>query len=336
MENAMTTQNKSIFSEALEIFMSFGRTRNLSQTAEVFSISLSSASRQIRKLETILETDLIVPGKRPFTLSAEGKRFFAKMEQERRKIDETIEEIRSKDAAGRQLRVGFIESWTQASATIISHCARNLSFVLNVTGTTDRLSHLFNAGEIDAVVTSELPNDLGKLRCRTFLEEPTVVVLPKKTLESIPQTPNWRNLSFCGLPYILSYKRSRSGKAFFSFLSTHEINFHSRIEVDNIGTKLGLIAEGLGWSLIPVTSLYQNRAMLDSPDLSELGFLPSPVPVFDRKLFLVASPTFNQVLFRKLASELCTYSQERILPWVREKLPFVTESVKIFSPDQEC
>ena len=329
----MARQNKSIFSEALEIFMHFARSRNLAQTAEAFSISLSSASRQIRKLEATLETDLIVPGKRPFTLTAEGRRFFSKMEQEQRKIDETIDEIRSKDAMGRQLRIGFIESWTQASSTIISNCAENLNFVLNITGTTDRLTGLFNAGEIDAIVTSELPSDIGKLRCWTFLEEPALVVLPKKTLELIPRTPNWKNLSFCGLPYILSYKRSRSGKALFSFLSTNEINFHSRIEVDNIGTKLGLIAEGLGWSLVPVTSLYQNRAMLSDPTLSELRFLPSPTPVFNRRLFLAASPTFNQALFRKLANELYSYSVKRILPWAREKLPEASKSFHAFDPD---
>ncbi len=313
--------------------MHFGRSRNLAQTAEAFSISLSSASRQIRKLEAILETDLIVSGKRPFTLTAEGRRFFSKMEKEQHKIDEAIEEIRSKDAMGKQLRIGFIESWTQASSTIISSCAENLNFVLNVTGTTDRLTGLFNAGEIDALVTSELPSDIGKLRCWTFLEEPTLVVLPKKTLELIPRTPNWKNLSFCGLPYILSYKRSRSGKALFSFLSTNEINFHSRIEVDNIGTKLGLIAEGLGWSLVPVTSLYQNRTMLNDPMFSELRFLPSPAPVFNRRLFLAASSTFNQALFRKLSKELYSYSTERILPWAKEMFPKVSESFHAFDPD---
>lgn len=331
----MSERNKSIFSECLEIFMHFGKSRNLAQTAKAFSISLSSASRQIRKLEGILELDLIVAGKRPFTLTSEGKRFYAQMDHEKGKIDEMIEELHGQGASARQLRIGFIESYTQASANIIRNCVSDVSAILNVTGTTDRLTQLFNAGEIDVIVTSELPTDIEKLRCFVFLQEPTLVVLPKKALATMPASPKWRNLSFCGLPYILSYKHSRSAKALMSFLATHEIALQSRIEVDNIGTKLGLIADGLGWSLVPITSLYQNRAILDDPAFDNLAFLASPSPTFNRRLMLVADSNFHSAFFHRLATELCFFSEKFILPWAREKFPQAAEVISIFNPNSE-
>lgn len=329
----MSEQNRSIFSESFEVFMHFGKCNNLAETAHAFGISLSSASRQIRKLENTLGVDLIVTGKRPFTLTSEGKNFYSQMEIQKKGVKGFVEELRSKNSIGKQLRIGFIESYTQAAATIIGNCSKELSSVLNVSGTTDRLSQLFNDGEIDVTITSELPADIGKLRCFTFIKEPTVVVLPKSILAGIPKTPKWENLSFCGLPYILSYKRSRSGKALISFLLTHGINFHSQVEVDNIGTKLGLIAQGKGWSLIPITSLYQNRAMLDGDFLNSIAFLPSPKPIFSRQLMTASNSNFNQDLFWKLSKELSEFSETFIQAWAENKFPWVQGQIQVFHPD---
>ena len=244
----MSDLSDNLFSDSLKVFLHFAQHRNLAKTAEAFGVSLSSASRQIRKLEATLKTDLIVAGKRPFTLTPEARHFYSALQEIRHELHNAVDDLKAGSSRAKSLRIGFIESYTQASAEILHETASDFDAVLNVTGTTDRLGGLFEDGEIDAVVTSELPTDINHVMRMTFLREPALVVVPKFLAQSLPPSPSWNNLSFCGLPYIFSYKRSRSGKSLVSFLTTNGITFHSRIEVDNIGTKLGLIARSRGWS----------------------------------------------------------------------------------------
>ena len=47
----MSDLSDNLFSDSLKVFLHFAQHRNLAKTAEAFGVSLSSASRQIRKLE---------------------------------------------------------------------------------------------------------------------------------------------------------------------------------------------------------------------------------------------------------------------------------------------
>ena len=256
------------------------------------------------------------------------------MQEIRHELHNAVDDLKAGSSRAKSLRIGFIESYTQASAEILHETASDFDAVLNVTGTTDRLSGLFEDGEIDAVVTSELPTDINHVMRMTFLREPALVVVPKSLAKSLPPSPNWNNLSFCGLPYIFSYKRSRSGKSLVSFLTTNGITFHSRIEVDNIGTKLGLIARSRGWSLIPVSSLFQNRTLIDNVLLDKLAFFSMPEPAFKRRLMLVAKQDFPRALFRNLSQTLADYTQNTILAWARIRFPAAAEKTEIYRPNQ--
>lgn len=119
-----------------------------------------------------------------------------------------------------------------------------------------------------------------------------------------------------------------------SFLTTNGITFHSRIEVDNIGTKLGLIARSRGWSLIPVSSLFQNRTLIDNVLLDKLAFFSMPEPAFKRRLMLVAKKDFPRALFRNLSQTLADYTQNTILAWARIRFPAAAEKTEIYRPDQ--
>ena len=330
----MSDLSDNLFSDSLKVFLHFAQHRNLAKTAEAFGVSLSSASRQIRKLEATLKTDLIVAGKRPFTLTPEARHFYSALQEIRHELHNAVDDLKTGSSRAKSLRIGFIESYTQASAEILHETASDFDAVLNVTGTTDRLSGLFEDGEIDAVVTSELPTDINHVMRMTFLREPALVVVPKSLAKSLPPSPNWNNLSFCGLPYIFSYKRSRSGKSLVSFLTTNGITFHSRIEVDNIGTKLGLIARSRGWSLIPVSSLFQNWTLIDNVLLDKLAFFSMPEPAFKRRLMLVAKQDFPRALFRNLSQTLADYTQNTILAWARIRFPAAAEKTEIYRPDQ--
>ena len=330
----MSNSADHLFSDSLQVFLHFAQCRNLAKTARDFGVSLSSASRQIRKLEATLKTDLVVPGKRPFTLTPEARHFYAALQEIHRELNGAVDDLQAGSAHAKHLRIGFIESYTQASAEILHATASDFDAVLNVTGTTDRLNRLFEDGEIDALVTSELPTEIDHLMRMTFLREPALVVVPKSLAKTLPSSPNWNNLSFCGLPYIFSYKRSRSGKSLVSFLTTNGITFHSRIEVDNIGTKLGLIARHRGWSLIPVSSLFQNRTLIDNVLLDKLAFFSMPEPAFKRRLMLVAKKDFPPALFRTLSETLADYTQNTILAWARIRFPVAAEKTEIYRPDQ--
>ena len=330
VEKPMTDSDNTIFSECFNIFMHFGKSRNLSQTATEFGISLSSASRRIHRLESTLETDLIVPGKRPFTLTSAGLRLFGAMTLESSKVEEILQEIRGTGRVAKTLRIGFIESFAQASASIINNCAPSLDTILNVTGTTDRLKTLFNTGEIDAVVTAELPCNLSEVRSFCFLREPSVVVLPKKAARNLPDKPTWKNLSFCGFPFISTYRKDRTARALENFLASNNIHFLSRLEVDNIGTKLSLIADGLGWSLIPVTSLYQHRLLLREYGIEKISVLQSPNPVNQRRLMLAVGGAVSQSLFSKLSEELSEFTEDTILPWALNNFPWLKGKLSIY------
>lgn len=329
----MSALSDNLFSDSLKVFLHFAQHRNLAKTAEAFGVSLSSASRQIRKLEATLKTDLIVAGKRPFTLTPEARHFYSALQEIRHELHNAVDDLKAGSSRAKSLRIGFIESYTQASAEILHETASDFDAVLNVTGTTDRLSQLFADGEIDAAVTSELPTELDYLMRTTFLREPSLVVVPRAKTQSLPSAPNWNNLSFCGLPYIFSYKRSRSGKSLMSFLTTNGITFHSRIEVDNIGTKLVLIARGRGWSLIPVSSLFQNRTLIDELLKDQLAFFPMPEPAFKRRLMLVAKKDFPRALFQNLTQALADYTRQVMLAWTQEHFPSAAKETEIYDPD---
>ena len=327
----MRLDKSGVFTEAMEVFLYFADSRSISKTAQFFSLTPSSVSRQLSFLESSLKADLFDRSKRPIGLTAEGLRFAALMKNEEVNLSRIIYDLQKKHSYKPSLRVGFLESFVNFSTSFAIQMATRTSSFICLSGTTDRLRTLLEHRELDLIVSSDPLEDEADLLRQWLLREPCVVVVPKAYAKKYPlKSANWRELCFSGIPYIKSYSKSSSARQTQSYLLANGIKPVSILEFDNAGTKLKMIAEGYGWGILPVMSLYENRDLFSHEFGKRLFIAPIVHPEMIREVYLVANQSFGMEIFEMSGAILHKIFQSEVLPWFEKTIPSVVKELDFY------
>lgn len=327
----MTNDIPGIFSKEMEIFITLAQTRSFRQTSEMFHLSSGSVSRLIGNLETNLGVTLFDRSHKPMTLTAEGRWLLNELKPSLRRIAQTVESLKKTHYLKPMLRIGFIDSFSyDVAPQFIRAMAGHVQHISCLTGGADRLVERLSAQEVDVILTINPCFDIPNLRRHLLVCEPSVLIFPPQFLAKDRQFTSWQELSVCGLPFIRNYSFSGGGKLETVHFTTNDLKITSIIHTDNIGMRLKLVSEGMGWAIIRPMSLLQHMDLVPY-----LHIVTAPEPWITRKIYVLARPSISRELFIEIISSLTQILKGNIVPKLQKLVPEkVGRSIQIYDCDE--
>lgn len=315
----------SIYSREIEIFLKLCEFNSLKETAAYFGLSVSAVSRQIAFLEETLGMTLFDRTTRPMTLTANGRELAHELQPGLSRAREVIKNLRNRNAVHPSLRIGIVDSLTYSLAPLfMNRIQPEVSKITCLTGTSDSLLQRLADHEVDIVLVSSSVETIPNLRSLFFMKEPSIVILPKNMREKAEAGITWSNLSLLGLPYIEPYTRSGSGLLTNNFLKTQGLQFYGNLMADNMGLKLKLVAQNMGWFISRSVGFLNHLDIL-----SEVTVIPVPAPGFSRRLYLVSSEDISLKLYLCVFNILIETMQEHVLPQVKSLFPWIAQEITL-------
>ena len=315
----MTKNKLHIFSREFALYLKLCETQSLKETADQFGVSSSTASRMLSKLENDLGFNLFDRSTRPMNLTPQGRWLVHELKPGLDQARNAIENMQKQSSIKPDLRIGFVDSFTYCVAPeFIRRISPSISHLTCLTGSSDRLIERLRANELDIIISSDPAYSLEKTRRLFFLQEPSVIVLPKSNQFSTLNSSNWSQFLLCGLPYISSYGKSGGGILATNFLKTMGLKLLSTMNVDNIGLKLKLIAQNKGWSITRTVGFLNHLDILD-----ELKVVALPPPGLTRKLYLISSESMSYELYVACFNTLIDVLKEQTLPQLNKIVPWL-------------
>ncbi len=317
-----TRRNVMLFGTHAKVFIAVVEQGNIQEAASVLKISQSSVSYHLKELEKEVGFQLYDRSQKPNHLTEEGALLFRELRQEREHLARTLGKLRSGSSIRPTLRFGIVESLARnLGASVIENLASRLSSIVMVTGTSERLYSKLKHRDIDWAITSRLP-DASKFLTQKLFSEPSVLAVPL-SMDFGAKAVSWQDLKFCGLP-LLRYIRSSGGhKITESLLGALSVDLPVKIEVDDGGVMLKLIAEGFGWSFIRPATLIQHLELTE-----RIRILPMPNPVMQRQLILAYRKDIDPQMRDEILVICDRFYKEtlhpeiiRLAPWLAASLP---------------
>jgi DNA-binding transcriptional LysR family regulator len=238
----------------LRYFEALGSTLNFTRAAEQLHIAQPPLSRQIRQLEEELGAELIDRNVRPMALTKAGAFFFEQCSQILARLNEVQEATRRISQGQRRwFGIGFVPSALYGFLPELIRSYRMASEGVEVIlseMTTIQQAEALKAGRID-VGFGRLPLDDPQLVCQVIAEEPLVVALPLK--HRLLKASRITLAMLASEPLILYPVRPRPSYAdhVLQQFRAHGLSLATVIDANEMQTAIGLVAAGLGATLVP-------------------------------------------------------------------------------------
>ncbi len=256
----------------LQYFVKVAQKQHVTQAADELHVAQSAISRQIHLLEEELGLKLFVQRGRNLHLTSVGKLFMNRIENVLDELDKAVREVHEfLDPEWGEIRIGFPHSVVlhllPAVVSQFKHLHPHVKFRLRQ-GTYNSLIRDIHNGEIDLAFISPFPEGNELVTGMNLLTEELFAILPKqhplaKHLEIRMEQLKDESFVMFGEEYSLrTIVMDACVKAGF----TPKIEF----EADETDTIRGLVAAGMGVSLLP------DMALLELSD-----FQPSKVRVIE-------------------------------------------------------
>lgn len=307
-----------LFSQEALTFLIFCQTRSATKTQRELGLSASAVSRHLAAFEKKLGFPIVDKLKKPHVPTSEGACFAHVLESVIKPINKAQSEFRQKSSLRPALRVGILRTLSyELGIPLLDSLSDHVGNIRFLSGTSDRLMDRFLAKELDVILISRTYSDAGNIRRHVLFSEPTSLIIPKNLSRQAKEW-TWPHLQFCGLPYI-RYSTRGGGKKNQDFLTSMNLSFPERFEVDQTAVILKLVSEGKGWTLARSSQLLSCIDLLD-----KVCVLPMPEPVLMRKLYLLDTPSLALSLHQRMIETLLESIHSNIenklsqlFPWMR-------------------
>jgi DNA-binding transcriptional LysR family regulator len=258
--------------------------RSFSRAAEKLHIAQPPLSRQIQQLEEQLGTQLLHRG-RPITLTEAGRYFFAQALQMLQKADE-VQAMMKRIGTGkrRQFGIGFVASTLYDTLPELIR-----QFRLGVPDVEIVLSELITIEQAVALKEGRIDIGFGRLwfdddgLTRRVLREEKLAIAAPHGHHLTRKRGRLRLKQVVDVPLILYPNAPRPSYAdqVLSFYRKRGLEPKVGFEVRELQTALGLVAAGLGISLVPLSVRRLGREDVDYLPLEEPD-IASPIIVSHR------------------------------------------------------
>lgn len=238
----------------LRYFEVLGKTLNFTRAAEQLHIAQPPLSRQIRQLEEELGAELIDRNARPMTLTKAGAFFLDQCTQVLGRLEEIQAATRRIGAGQRRwFGIGFVPSALYGFLPELIRSFRleseDVEVVLSEMTSVQQADAL-KAGRIDAGF-GRLPLEDPELVCEVITQEPLIAALPLK--HPLIREKQISLSMLASEPLILYPARPRPSYAdhVLQQFRVRGLSLTNVIDANEMQTAIGLVAAGLGVTLVP-------------------------------------------------------------------------------------
>ncbi|MFJ8438054.1 LysR family transcriptional regulator [Kitasatospora griseola] len=261
----------------LDVFRTAARLGSFTAAGEQLGFTQSAVSRQISTLEAEFGVPLFDRLARGVRLTEHGQALLPHAEAMLDRLDGTRRDLAALTRlASGHLRLGAFDSANAAlvPAALAAFRAAHPGIALTLTeGLSAQLLDLLAEGAIDlALVTAypEHPYDTDRFDLRRIADDPVLVALPRG--HRLARRRRLRLADLAEEPWIAATRRIEATLLAACVRS----GFHPRVEYEVAGwtAKLGLVAAGLGITLIPSLAARAAR-----PDLVLIPLHPDDTPI---------------------------------------------------------
>ncbi|HEY8607751.1 MAG TPA: LysR family transcriptional regulator [Noviherbaspirillum sp.] len=238
----------------LRYFEALGNTLNFTRAAEQLHIAQPPLSRQIRQLEEELGAELIDRGARPLALTKAGVFFLEQCSQLLARVEEVKEATHRISTGGKRwFGIGFVPSALYGFLPELIRGFRQANEEVEVVlseMTTIQQAEALKAGRIDAGF-GRLPLDDPQLVGEVITHEPLVAALP--LLHRLLKEKRITLAMLASEPFILYPARPRPSYAdqVLQHFRARGLGLSTVIDANEMQTAIGLVAAGIGVTLVP-------------------------------------------------------------------------------------
>ena len=307
---------------SIQIFLTLAQTGCMQKTAEQYGLSASAISQNIASLEKQFGVELFDHKTRPLQLSLGGRQLMQEAEKILKDAWHLTNAIKSTVPENLHLRLGFSESVSHSLAPLI--CGALLSRVKTFsafTAMTQTLKEQVEKRQLDILISPESFDNEQSFFREPLLSEQYLLVLPQ-TEKSIKNLNQLRNLSQ-RLPYIRynvdSTDRIQCERVFRKL----NIEQNESIGVEGSFTMVGLVAQGLGWAIMPALGIWQGRKWTEA-----IQVIPIPGVEIRRTQWIVTPSKGFENLVREIKDKATNAIDTHIVSWLEQAYPGLSNFVE--------
>lgn len=263
----------------LRYFQAVASELSFSRAAQRLHMAQPPLSRQIRQLEEELGAELIDRAARPLQLTPAGRFFFDQSVHLLERVEEVCEATR-RIAAGKRawFGIGFVPSMLYGLLPDLIRrfraAAQDVELGL-LELTTVQQAEALKAGRIDVGIGRLALVD-DEITCEAILEEPLVAALPVRHRLLSAQRLSLRRLATEPLVLYPAGPRPNHADEVLQLFRARGLTPTVAMEVNEMQTAIGLVAAGVGVTLVPASVQRLHRDDVAYRALTDAGVV-SPV-----------------------------------------------------------
>ncbi|PWC84157.1 transcriptional regulator, LysR family [Azospirillum oryzae] len=267
---------------SLEVFVAVAELGSMTRAAGRLGLTQSAVSHVVRQLETAFATQLLDRSIRPMALTAAGQRLWHWSNRILTDARQLPAAIGGTDAPFMpELRIGCIDTLAAPFIPrLLQRLRDNVPSFSIASGLCGQLREQFLARRLDVLFTNDSFDDMDQVDSLCLLTEPFVLLLPRSCPEVVDEAA-LRALSRT-LPLIRSTTDSALGRLVDQHLRRLGMEVPRSFAFDATDTVMAMVAEEMGWSLLPPTALVKSRQ-----HLNHMRVLPLPTSGFRRSIHVV-------------------------------------------------
>lgn len=273
----------------LRYFHALAQTQSFTRAAQQLHMAQPPLSRQISQLEALLDTQLVVR-ERPIRLTDAGKFFYEQTRGLLQQLESVCDNTRRIAQGQRQwLSIGFAPSTLYAGLPeVIQTLRRDPDLELS-------LSEMTTLQQVDALKSGRIDVGFGRIRIddsavvqQVLREDPLVAVLPLNHPLSTRAQVSLQQLALEGFVLYPANPRPSYADHVLALFANHGLSIRVQQWVNELQTAIGLVAAGVGITLVPATVQQQHRDDIVYVGLQEAEAV-SPV-ILSRRIGDVSMP----------------------------------------------
>jgi DNA-binding transcriptional LysR family regulator len=312
----------------IEVFLATLDEGSVSGAARRLRASISSVSQQITSLEGALGVALIDRSTRPVQATPAGQVFRQRAQTILSQAQLAQAEVAQHDlTALTDFRLGMIEDFDRhITPELLSDLGQAYSackFVLE-TGASHRLLDLLDTRALDVVVAAEFDavRHGETVEVHPLIQDPFVAVVPKGVVAAGTDT-----LAALGdMPLIQYTSRHYMGRQIAQHLEHAKVPLARRFELDSYNAILGMVAGGMGWTILTALACHSVAKCSERVDLMPLPFGP-----LSRRITLTARKGVLGALPEQVAGRLRPLLQARVVRPMVQTAPWLADDLRVLS-----
>lgn len=264
--------------KSLRLFMDVANTGSFVAAAERQHTVQSNVTAHIKKLEEELGTQLF-HRKGGARLTTAGRDVVTYAKQILKSHDDVLGLFKGDESIPSRLRIGAMETTTalRLPPVLAAFHARYAQIDITVeTGPTAQLLTQLIEGDVDGIFIAGKPEHTRFQVIKAFSEE--LVLVGPKTLHKFPSAEQFLETAFLAFRQGCSYRQRIE-----QLLSSCGINATRIFEFGSIDGILGCVASGMGYSIMPLSTVEAHRHRF------EIGYLNLPPSIANIDTYFVTA-----------------------------------------------